>query len=103
MLVVDGSGETSQALAGGLMRLAGLARGVAVFVLDGAMRDLAEWAEGELPVFARGRSPRGPMRAKQAQEEDQQRHHLASRTDHSFRARDDERVDATLRATGCPV
>jgi regulator of RNase E activity RraA len=149
VLVANGSGELSHALVGGLMRLAALARGVAGFVLDGAIRDVAEWAEGELPVFARGVSHRRPskdgpgeinvpiacaglavapgdlvlgdadgvvavspdrlpqlleeVRAKQAQEEEQQRHHLASRTNPSLFARDDERVDAMLRAKGCPV
>ena len=57
VIVVDGSGEISHALVGGLMRLAALARGVAGFVLDGAVRDVAEWAEGELPIFARGHCP----------------------------------------------
>jgi regulator of RNase E activity RraA len=131
------------------MRLAALARGVAGFVLDGAVRDVAEWAEGELPVFARGHSHRRPgkdgpgeinvaiacaglavapgdlvlgdadgviavaparlpqlledVRAKLALEEEQQRHHLASRTDPSLLARDDERANAMLRAKGCPV
>lgn len=149
VLVVDGSGETSHALVGGLMLLAALARGVAGFVVDGAIRDAAEWAQDELPVFARGFSHRRPSKdgpgeinvpiacaglavtpgdlvlgdadgviavspgrlgqlledvgAKQALEEEQQRHHLASRTDPSLLARDDERVDAWLRAKGCPV
>jgi regulator of RNase E activity RraA len=149
VIVVDGSGELSHALVGGLMRLAALARGAAGFVLDGAIRDVAEWAEGELPIFARGHSHRRPskdgpgeinvpitcaglavapgdlllgdadgviavspgrlpqlleeVRAKQALEEEQQRHHLASRTDPSLLARDDDRADAMLRAKGCPV
>jgi RraA family protein len=149
VLVVDGSGEVSHALLGGLMRLAALARGLAGVVVDGAIRDVEEWAEGELPVFARAHSHRGPtkdgpgeinvpvacaglvvapgelvlgdadgvvavsparlpqlladVRAKQAREAEQQRHHLASRTDPSLRVRDDERVDALLRAKGCPV
>ncbi len=149
VLVVDGSGELSHALVGGLMRLAALARGSAGLVVDGVIRDVEEWAEGELPVFARGHSHRRPgkdgpgeinvpiicaglavapgdlvlgdadgvvaispgslpellaqVRAKQAQEEQQQQHHLASRTDPSLLARDDERVDAMLRAKGCPV
>ena len=149
VLVVDGSGEMSHAVAGGLMRLAALARGVAGFVVDGAIRDVAEWAEGELPVFARGHSHRRPskdgpgeinvpiscaslavapgdlvlgdadgviavspgrlpqllekVRAKLALEEAQQRHHLASRTDRSLFALDDERANAMLREKGCPV
>jgi len=149
VIVVDGSGEISHALVGGLMRLAALARGVAGFVLDGAIRDVAEWAEGELPVFARGHSHRRPSKdgpgeinlpiacaglavtpgdlvlgdadgviavapgrlpqlledlgAKLALEEEQQQHHLASRTDPTLLARDDERADAMLREKGCPV
>jgi regulator of RNase E activity RraA len=149
VIVVDGSGDVSHALVGGLMRLAALARGVAGFVLDGAVRDVAEWAEGELPVFARGHSHRGPskdgpgeinvpiacaglavapgdlvlgdadgvvsvspgrlpallqdVRRKLAEEEEQQRHHVAARSDPSLRVRDDERVDAWLRAKGCPI
>jgi regulator of RNase E activity RraA len=149
VIVVDGSGEVSHALVGGLMRLAALARGVAGFVLDGAIRDVAEWAEGELPIFARGHSHRRPskdgpgeinvpiacaglavapgdlvlgdadgviavshdrltqllvdVREKQAQEDEQQRHHLAVRTETSLLARDDERANAMLREKGCPV
>ena len=149
VLVVDGSGEVETALVGGLMRLAALARGVAGFVVDGAIRDVGEWAEGELPVFARGHSHVRPgkdgpgeinvpiacaglavapgdvvlgdadgvvvvtpgrlprlleeVRAKLALEEEQQRHHLDSRADPSLLVRDDERVDAMLRAKGCPV
>lgn len=149
VLVVDGSGEVETALVGGLMRLAALARGAAGFVIDGAIRDVGDWAEGELPVFARGHSHVRPgkdgpgeinvpvtcaglavapgdlvlgdadgvvvvtpdrlpglleeVRAKLALEEEQQRHHLDSRNDPSLLARDDERVDAMLRAKGCPV
>lgn len=62
VLVVDGSGDTSHALLGGLMRLAALARGLAGVVVDGAIRDTAEWAQGELPVFARGHAHRGPSK-----------------------------------------
>ena len=149
VVVVDGAGETAYALAGGLMRLAALARGVAGLVVDGALRDVEEWAAGELPVFARGSSLRKPgkdgpgeinvpigcagllvspgdlvlgdadgvvavpperlaalleeARALLADEDEKQRHQLASRDDPSLRARDEERVDAWLRAKGCPV
>ena len=149
VIVVDGSGDVSHALVGGLMLLAAQARGVAGFVIDGAIRDVAEWAEGELPVFARGNSHRRPskegpgeinvpiacaglavapgdlvlgdadgvlavppdrlarllddVRAKQDQEDEQQQHHLAARTDPALFVRDDERVDSILRSKGCPV
>ena len=42
-------------------------------------------------------------RAELALEEAQQRHHLASRTDHSLFALDEERANAMLREKGCPV
>ena len=149
VLVVDGGGELHTALAGGLMRLAALARGAAGIVVDGAIRDVEEWAAGELPVFARGSSPRKPgkdgpgeinvpigcagllvspgdlvlgdadgvvavprerlapvlerSRALLAEEEEKERHHLASRQDPSLLVRDEERVDGWLRAKGCPV
>ena len=149
VLVVDGSGDISHALLGGLMRLAALARGVAGVVVDGAIRDTAEWAQGELPVFARGHAHRGPskdgpgeinvpvscaglavspgdvvvgdgdgvitcaptrlpavleaVRARAAQEAEQEAHHRASRAAPELRARDVERVDALLRARGCPL
>jgi RraA family protein len=149
VIVVDGSGDLSHALMGGLMRLAALARELAGVVVDGSIRDSVEWAEGELPVFARGVSHRGPTkdgpgeinvpiacaglsvspgdlvlgdadgvvvaapdrlptlleaaREKLAEEAEQQAHHLASQHDPSLRGRDMERVDALLRARGCPV
>lgn len=33
---------------------------IAGFVVDGAIRDLAEWADGEIPVYAKGHTHRGP-------------------------------------------
>ena len=40
---------------------------------------------------------------KQAEEDELQQRHLAARTDPSLQVLDDERVDAWLRAKGCPV
>ena len=62
VLVVDGGGDVSQALIGGLMRTSAMARGIAGFVIDGAVRDLAEWAEGGIAVYARGHTLRGPTK-----------------------------------------
>ncbi|WPB57170.1 RraA family protein [Xylophilus sp. GOD-11R] len=62
VLVIDGGGDLSQALMGGLMRTTCLAKGVAGIVLDGAIRDLVEWAEDGVPVFARGHTHRGPSK-----------------------------------------
>ena len=62
VIVVDGGGIVSQAVAGGLMRTTALARKLGGFVIDGAIRDIAEWAEGGMPVFARGHTHRGPSK-----------------------------------------
>ena len=63
VIVVDGGGDVTQALIGGLMRTTAMARGIAGFVIDGAIRDVAEWAvDGALPVFARGHTHRGPSK-----------------------------------------
>lgn len=62
VIVVDGGGDCTQALIGGLMRTTALARGIAGFVIDGAIRDIAEWAEGGLPIYARGHTHRGPSK-----------------------------------------
>src|SRR3546814_3154244 len=32
------------------------------FVIDGAIRDLVEWADGQVPVFAKGHTHRGPSK-----------------------------------------
>ncbi len=60
MIVIDGSGCLTQALIGGLIRTTALTKKIAGFVVDGAIRDLAEWADGEIPVFAKGHTHRGP-------------------------------------------
>lgn len=62
VLVIDGGGDVSQALVGGLMRTTCVARRVAGLVIDGAVRDLAEWAEDGMPIFARGHTHRGPSK-----------------------------------------
>ena len=62
VLVIDGGGDLTQALMGGLMRTTALARKLGGLVIDGAVRDIVEWAEGGLPVFARGHTHRGPSK-----------------------------------------
>ena len=62
VLVIDGGGDVSQALVGGLMRTTCVARQLAGLVIDGAIRDLCEWAEDGMPVFARGHTHRGPSK-----------------------------------------
>lgn len=62
VIVIDGGGDVSQALIGGLMRTSAITRGIAAFVIDGAVRDLGEWAEGGIACYARGHTPRGPSK-----------------------------------------
>lgn len=62
VIVIDGSGDLTQALIGGLMRTSALKRGIAGFIVNGAIRDVAEWQEGGIAVFARGRVHRGPSK-----------------------------------------
>jgi RraA family protein len=62
VIVIDGSGDLTQALIGGLMRTSAIKRGIAGFIVDGAIRDVAEWAEGGIAVYARGRVHRGPSK-----------------------------------------
>ena len=44
------------------MRTTAIARNVGGFVIDGAIRDCAEWAEGGMPIFAKGHTHRGPSK-----------------------------------------
>ncbi|MDQ2187399.1 RraA family protein [Alcaligenaceae bacterium A4P071] len=62
VLVIDGGGDVTQALVGGLMRTTCLARKLAGLVIDGAIRDLNEWAEDGMPIFARAHTHRGPSK-----------------------------------------
>src|SRR5258706_10809316 len=62
VIVVDGGGALDAALIGDIMTSYALTRGVAGFVIDGAVRDAEELAARALPIYARGVSPRGPTR-----------------------------------------
>lgn len=62
VIVIDGGGDLTQAVIGGLIRTTALTKKLGGFVIDGAIRDLSEWAEGEMPVFARGHTHRGPSK-----------------------------------------
>ncbi len=57
VLVINGHGDESAAMWGGLMSLEALQRGVAGVVVDGAVRDVNTIAELGLPVFARHVTP----------------------------------------------
>ncbi|CAN5285999.1 RraA family protein [soil metagenome] len=62
VLVIDGGGDVSQALVGGLIRTTCVAKKLGGLVIDGAVRDLVEWAEDGMPIFARGHTHRGPSK-----------------------------------------
>lgn len=62
VIVIDGAGDLTQALVGGLMRTTAIARQLGGFVINGAIRDLNEWAEGGTAIYALGHTPRGPSK-----------------------------------------
>ena len=62
MIVVDGAGDTTRALVGDIMKAIAESRGVAGFVIDGAVRDTDAFADAEFPCYARAATPRGPFK-----------------------------------------
>lgn len=62
VIVVDGGGDLSNALIGELMTTYAQKRGLAGFVINGAIRDLDVIGAGALPVFAAGITHRGPYK-----------------------------------------
>lgn len=63
VIVVDAGGYVERALVGEIMSRWAHVRGIAGFVIDGAVRDLDHVNRGPLPVYSRGVSPRGPTRS----------------------------------------
>ena len=62
VVVVAGEGDTSRALVGEIMKAIAEKRGVAGFVIDGAIRDSAAFAASDFPCFARSVNHRGPYK-----------------------------------------
>lgn len=62
VIVVDAAGMLEQAIIGDIMTSHAAKRGVAGFVIDGAIRDAAELAARPFPVYARGVTHRGPYK-----------------------------------------
>lgn len=62
ILVIDGAGYTDRALVGGMMLAYAQMRGLGGFVVDGAIRDLDDIRQGDIPVFAKAVTPLGPYR-----------------------------------------
>ncbi|GJH13142.1 RraA family protein [Caballeronia novacaledonica] len=63
VIVVDGKGDVSCALIGEIMATQAHATGIAGFVIDAAVRDSHELAQGEFPVFSAGLNPCGPTKS----------------------------------------
>jgi RraA family protein len=62
IIVVDAGGELTTAIIGELMATHAMTRGVAGFVINGAIRDSAALRAGRFPVFAAGVTHRGPYK-----------------------------------------
>jgi len=62
VIVVDAGGSTGNAIIGELMAAHAKQRGIAGFVIWGAIRDSAEVAAASFPVYAVGVTHRGPYR-----------------------------------------
>ncbi|MES2292538.1 MAG: RraA family protein [Pseudomonadota bacterium] len=60
IIVVDGAGDLTQAVFGGLMRTTAMVKKLGGLVVDGAVRDTIEFAEGGFACFAKGAVHRGP-------------------------------------------
>lgn len=60
VLLIDGSGDMTRAVVGGIMRAMAIKAGITGIVVNGAIRDRDEWLDGDLPVFALGFVHRGP-------------------------------------------
>ncbi|MCG5217052.1 RraA family protein [Streptosporangium soli] len=62
VIVVNGGGDESRALIGDLIGQRAKNRGLAGFVIDGAVRDAEGLGEIGIPVFARAVTPAGPYK-----------------------------------------
>lgn len=62
VIVVDAGGDTTSAVVGELIARHAQVRGVAGFVINGAIRDLDAFRSGSFPIFATGVTHRGPYK-----------------------------------------
>ncbi len=62
VIVVDGQGDCTKALIGEIMTRYAMSRGIAGFVIDGAIRDSGAIKDLSFPVYARGVSANGPYK-----------------------------------------
>lgn len=62
VLVVNGAGDTTRALFGGLLTRRMMQIGVAGVIIDGCVRDRSDIEALQFPVWARGVTPAGPYK-----------------------------------------
>jgi len=62
VIVVDAGGDTTNAIVGEIMMQLSRKKGIAGFIIDGAIRDLAAIQKGDFPVYAKGITHRGPYK-----------------------------------------
>lgn len=62
VIVVDGGGDISRALVGEIMKAIAEKRGATGFVIDGAIRDCAAFAQSSFACYARAAIHRGPYK-----------------------------------------
>jgi RraA family protein len=62
VIVIDAGGDLQQAIIGEIMTTHARGRGVAGFVVYGAIRDSGTLAQNTYPVYACGATPRGPYK-----------------------------------------
>ncbi len=61
VVVIDARGSTTNAVLGDTVSMKAMHRGIAGFIVDGYVRDLAAVRELDYPVYARGDMPIGPL------------------------------------------
>lgn len=62
VIVVDAGGDITNAIIGELMVATAKRKGLAGFIIHGAIRDSAELGSGDFPVYAMGVTHRGPYK-----------------------------------------
>ncbi|AJQ29324.1 RraA family protein [Pelosinus fermentans] len=62
VIIVDAAGETSNSVTGEMMITWAQQRGIAGFIIDGAVRDAAIIRKMNFPVYAAGVTPKGPYK-----------------------------------------
>ena len=62
VLVVDGGGCTERSLAGEMMMRYSQLKGIAGWVVDGALRDLGGLMKCSMPIYCKGITPQGPYK-----------------------------------------